>query len=167
MSSYFTLTLDTTPPNIEIYAPTYSNRQSNNTITVVSNEKLSDFQDIYIIDHDGVRHDVIFSFDGDKTFTGNVVFSNYPIGMLTIYAQLKDTVNNMSNLASFNLTIITTDDSLMLDLTMSELSMNRIFSIGESSQTMSEKSMVKFLSEKQTMKTLSEKKKITTISDKN
>lgn len=167
MTSYFTLTLDTTPPNIEIYAPSFSNKVSNNTITVVSNEPLSSYQDIYIIDSKGNRHDEIFSFDGDRTFTGNITFDNYPIGMVMIYAQLKDVVDNPSNIATANLTVITTDDSLMLDLTMSEVQRDKLLSILETDYVLTEKESVKTLSEKQASKITSMRNKITTVSDRN
>lgn len=118
MSSYFTLELDTTGPTIQINAPTYSSRESNNTITVVGNEKLSNYQDIYIVDSSGNTHNVTFSFDGNETFSGNVIFSNYPIGVATIFAQLQDEVGNPSNVAQAHISIITSSYYSLFKLTL-------------------------------------------------
>lgn len=194
MSGYFTIELDTTAPTIEIFAPSYSDRKSNNTIRVVSNEKLSEFQDIYIVDSQGVKHYVIFSFDGDKEFVGNVVFDEYPIGISTIYAQLKDTVNNISNLAVAYISVIFTANSLMLRLSMSDYtispsinyeSMNFIFSdkikkinISEDKNTLtmeqilmnhscSERTKETNLSENKNKVNMEEKNNIVRVSDKN
>lgn len=177
MAGYFALELDTTGPQIEIYAPKYTDKHSNNLIRIVSNEKMSSFQDIYIIDSQGARHDVIFSFDGDKTFTGNVVFSDYSIGVATIYAQLKDEVNNLSNLVDFPISIITSTYNFMLRLSMSEETKDNLIVIKERkyissekqkmTELMSEKTMTISTNLKETNSIASEKETATTISDKN
>jgi hypothetical protein len=124
MAGFFTLTLDTTGPQIDIYAPPYSNRSSNNEIRIVSNELLADYQEVYVVDSQGVRHDIILSFDGNQELSGNIQFTDYPMGIATIYAMVRDDVSNNSNLASRAINIISSHDSLMLRLTLLELKSN-------------------------------------------
>lgn len=107
MSSFFYLELDTSSPNIEIYAPSYTTQDSKTMITIESNEPLSDFQEIYIIDSLGDRHDLTFLHDGNK-FTGDMYLTNYPLGISTIYARLQDDVGNMSDVVSKPINVIKT-----------------------------------------------------------
>lgn len=105
MPSYFIIELDTTSPIIEVYAPRYTTNNITNKITIESNENLAQYQDIYIIDSKGVRHDYTFKRDSDNTYVGVVKFSNYPLGIATIYARMKDEVDNFSNVASASIEI--------------------------------------------------------------
>lgn len=118
--NYFILELDLEGPNVNCYAPIYSDRQSNNEIVFTSSEALSDFQEVYIMDSQGGRHDLIFSLTGENEYIGNVVFNEYPMGIATVYGQFKDDVGNPSNLASRSINIVSSHDSLMLKLTVSE-----------------------------------------------
>lgn len=120
MEGYFTLILDTTGPVITAYSPQYSDRNHSNEIRFVSNETLANYQNIYIIDSQGVTHNVIFSFNGIDEYTGNVVFSNYPMGVASIYGQFKDDVGNLSNISITQVNIISTLDALVLKITMTE-----------------------------------------------
>lgn len=99
MSSFVVIELDTTPPIIEIIAPKYTTRNIINRITVQANENLSDYQNIYILDSNNIRHDYIFNQERGDSFVGLINFADYPTGMTTIYARLRDEVNNVSNLA--------------------------------------------------------------------
>jgi hypothetical protein len=105
MPSYVTLELDTTSPTIEIFAPKYTTETITNVITIESNEKLAKYQDIYVIDSKGVRHDYTFEKDSDNTYVGIIRFNNYPIGIATIYARMKDEVDNFSNVATSSIEI--------------------------------------------------------------
>jgi hypothetical protein len=98
MASFFYINLDLESPKLEISAPNYTTQNIYNDIFIYSNEKLSDFQEIYIIDKNGARHDLIFAYDNNK-FIGKVKFS-IPVGIATIYARLKDIVDNVSDLYS-------------------------------------------------------------------
>lgn len=104
MSGYFTLTLDTTAPTVSILAPSYTTPQTSDEITVLGNETLSTTQDIYIIDSNGVRRDYTFDYQTDR-FVGLVSWDGYPYGPATIYAQIKDEVDNTSALASKSINI--------------------------------------------------------------
>jgi hypothetical protein len=97
--SYIVLELDTTPPEIEIYAPRYTTREILNEIKIISNEKLSAFQDIYIIDSKNNRHDYTFEYS-ENEFIGFVQFNELSYGMATIYVTVKDEVYNRSALVS-------------------------------------------------------------------
>lgn len=100
MSSFIYIEFDTTSPEVDIYIPLHTTVKSILDITIESNEDISDFQEIYIVDCDGVRHDYTFQREGGALLVGIVNFINYPIGLATVYARLKDEVNNVSNLVS-------------------------------------------------------------------
>jgi hypothetical protein len=168
MPSYFTLELDTTGPIIQINAPSYTSRESDNIITVVGNEKLSDIQDIYIVDSQGTRHDVIFSFDGNNTFTGDVVFNGYPVGVSTIFAQLQDEVGNPSNLATAHISVITSTYYSLFKLTMSEEVRSETMAVARTNNiTVNEKGRAKIISEQKKQVIMTEQKRIVTVSDTN
>jgi len=97
MANYFVLTLDTTAPEIIINAP--STVYEELVFTVEANEELDTYQNIYIIDAEGTRHDLILLYD-DTSFYGTVNLSDYPEGVMTIYAQVRDKLFNKSVLAS-------------------------------------------------------------------
>lgn len=105
MSNYFILTLDTTPPQIEIIAPTYTVADIENEIFVLANEALSKNHEIYIIDALGIRHDLTFSKRGDY-FYGLVRFNMCAFGIATIYARVCDLVLNQSSTAIKTIEII-------------------------------------------------------------
>ncbi len=99
MSSYFTLVLDTVPPQIEILAPWYTVAGADTHIYVIADEPLDAWQEIYIIDAAGERHDFIFAHQNDR-FYGVVKLAQIAVGIATIYARVRDTVHNVSALAS-------------------------------------------------------------------
>lgn len=92
--------MDTIAPKLEIISPQYTTREMQNTITIQANEEVSSYQEIYIIDSNNNRHDYTFSKVGEDKYVGYLNFYDYPIGIVTIYARLKDTVDNISNLFS-------------------------------------------------------------------
>jgi hypothetical protein len=124
MANFFTVQLDTTAPLISIYAPAYVDMNGQTEIRIVSNELLSSYQDIYIIDALGDKHNVIFSFDGNTEYTGMITFNNYAVGIATIHAELKDTVDNISNHATKTVRILATQDALRLQFTIVDISRN-------------------------------------------
>lgn len=109
MSSAFSLELDTTGPEIYIVAPQYTTPNEEIELYVIGDENLAVYQDIYIVDSRGNRHDVIFHYEGDRFF-GIVKLWDYPPGMATIYAQMKDGVDNPSNLASKAISLLISAD---------------------------------------------------------
>lgn len=98
MSNFFMLELDTTGPQIDIYMPTYTLSYIETEIRIQSNENLALYQDIYIIDSKNERRKYIFEHCGDYLL-GKITFNEYPSGIVTIYARLKDDVYNFSNTA--------------------------------------------------------------------
>lgn len=96
MSSFFTLWLDTTPPQLEVVMPSYTLPQIYTQIDIYSNEILSSYQEIYLIDSNGDRFDYTFANYGDR-LQGTVRFNNVAIGMATMYIRLKDEVGNISD----------------------------------------------------------------------
>jgi len=95
--SYFTLVLDTTPPEVEIIAPWYTTAHADTHIYIIADELLDTWQEIYIIDSTGKRHDLIFDYKGDRLY-GMVKFSQVASGIATIYARVRDEVHNISAL---------------------------------------------------------------------
>ena len=61
--SYIYLTLDTTPPELSIFVPSYTTKTALTPIRIQSNESLSTYQEIYIIDALGNRHDLTFAHE--------------------------------------------------------------------------------------------------------
>jgi hypothetical protein len=97
--SYVVLTIDTTNPTVTIYAPSYTTQDVVNTITVEADEPIADYQDIYIVDSQSVRHDYVFAKEDENTYVGRVRFNDLPLGVHTMYARVKDDVDNYSNVA--------------------------------------------------------------------
>jgi len=99
MSSYLLIDLDTTKPEIFIYAPRYTTEEITNVITIEANEALSTYQEIYVIDSAGQRHDYTFEKESDNNFVGRIRFNNLPLGIAIIHARVTDEVDNVSDLA--------------------------------------------------------------------
>jgi hypothetical protein len=116
VANFFTLELDTTQPHIEVYAPSYTTKDAEMEISVTANETLSDgFQEFYIIDQYGVRHDFIFQYNTNE-YVGGLTLSNFDDGIVTFYAKVKDEVNNTSALVSKVIRIIPSLSYLRLNL---------------------------------------------------
>lgn len=118
MASYIYLELDTTPPEIEIYAPSYTTTDVLNEIVINSvDDKEIVSHEIYVIDSNGNRHDYTFQKSEDGTqYIGIVVFSLFPIGMTTIYAQMTDDVGNISNIVERSFEIKESLTTLVLNI---------------------------------------------------
>lgn len=97
MNNSFTLELDTTPPELKILLPNYAIKGKKVEIYIYSNEMLGQYQDIYFVDSDGEKHDVIFNIQNDEV-TGEVDFSNFASGIAKFYVRLKDEVLNKTSL---------------------------------------------------------------------
>lgn len=115
MANYFSLTLDTTSPTLSIAVPQYTSPNIYTDISIVANENLMDYQDIYIIDSDSVRHDLILGFSDTNELTGRFIFNEFPLGIATIYARLKDDVGNLSSLYSKTINIVQ-NQSLIIEV---------------------------------------------------
>jgi hypothetical protein len=104
--NYFNLTLDTTGPSIEIYAPPYTSMDIDTEILVESDEQLLT-SEVYIIDSSGNRHDYTFSIT-DEGLEGIIKFSDYPIGFATITITAYDEVLNSSAITTRNINVLET-----------------------------------------------------------
>lgn len=101
MSSYFYLTLDTTPPNVNVNAPNNVMPGIVSEIYVNASEPIAEYQDIYIVDSAGDRYDLSFQYQPESNrYYGELNFHGYAIGLATIYARLRDNVDNLSSLVS-------------------------------------------------------------------
>ena len=95
MANSFNLFLDTTGPEIMVFAPDYTVKNSLADFEVRANERLAVDQEFYFLDSEGKRHDVIFQYNGDS-FLGWVDFGQFPEGIAVFYAQVMDEVGNPS-----------------------------------------------------------------------
>lgn len=109
MSSFFNLTLDTTPPSLNIISPDYSVQTMGDEIQVVSSEKLSSFQEIYFIDSAGKRFNCTFNNNEDNVLIGEVYF-NCSVGVGNLYVRVKDEVDNISDLYTKSICVLSFDN---------------------------------------------------------
>lgn len=109
MSSYFLLDLDTTAPNVEIYAPYFTTPTATAYIFIEADEPLDNWQEIYTIDSEGTRRDYTFHFDGNNRFMGSIVMVDYPDGYVTIFARVRDVVHNVSHLTQKTMLVSASD----------------------------------------------------------
>lgn len=108
MSSSFQLQLDTTAPQIEIYAPSYTTNNDLTEIRIVANENISSIQNIYIIDKNNNKIDLTFDYNVNE-FIGEIYFTIYGGQTVTLYAQVQDEVHNLSSLVSKSIQVIDTN----------------------------------------------------------
>jgi len=97
MANFFKVELDTTPPSVSITAPSYTIPHIDTEIIISSDEPLDNYQEFFIVDSAGNRHDVIFDYRGDS-FRGVIDFWDYALGIATVYARVRDEVHNLSEI---------------------------------------------------------------------
>jgi hypothetical protein len=158
MASFFYIDLDLTPPELEISAPKYTTINSFSDIIIYGNEKLDTFQEIYAIDSKGNRKDFIFSYDNNK-FIGRISFSQFPIGIATIYAKAKDSVFNESSLYRKDIEI-KEDNVLSLEISINTKNISEsknVFNINERENLLDIKysNICKNISKKETIRKIS------------
>jgi hypothetical protein len=103
--AYFQLELDTTGPEISINVPSYVLSSADLDIVIQANEPLeSSFQEFYLIDSLGQRHDFILTYF-DTYYKGKVSLSGISLGVAKLYARVQDTVLNFSPLVSKGINI--------------------------------------------------------------
>jgi len=97
MANFFKVELDTTPPSVSITAPSYTIPHIDTEIIITANEPLDKYQEFFIVDSAGTRHDLIFDYRGDS-FRGVIDFWDYALGIATVYARVRDEVHNLSEI---------------------------------------------------------------------
>jgi hypothetical protein len=107
-NNYITLELDTTRPNVEIYAPSYVTRYSPTEVRVVTNEILDTWQETYVIDSLGNRHDLTFLYN-ETEFIGEIEFNGYPFGITQLFVKVRDEVLNESDLMNFTFNLVSSE----------------------------------------------------------
>lgn len=102
--SHIKLTLDTTPPQVEIVAPTFVPQSAIAPIPIYvhANEELDPWHEVYFVDADGVRHDYTLLHQGDM-LSGAIPVHQMPTGIGTLYARVRDTVHNVSDIATHSI----------------------------------------------------------------
>jgi hypothetical protein len=103
-NNYVLLTLDTTAPSLNIYAPSFTTRTSRTPITIEADEPIQQ-QEIYLLDAEGERHDVTFSLH-ENILEGELYFDSFPLGISTLYVRVKDEVENESDLYTHSFSIV-------------------------------------------------------------
>lgn len=116
--NYFVLELDTTSPVIEIQCPDYTTQREPLPIVIQAGEALDSWHDVFIIDSQGTRHDVIITLNGDR-FEGSISFSEIHHGVATIFARTRDEVFNISNIAQKSILVLV-DTDVFLEISISE-----------------------------------------------
>lgn len=111
MPSFLTVSLDTTSPTIEIQSPSYSTRTLPLSVTVQGDELLDTTAEIYTIDSLGVRRNYNFTYQTTR-FSSSIDLTSYPLGMITIYAKVRDTVFNYSALVSKQVNLVASSDAI-------------------------------------------------------
>ena len=139
MSNWFCLELDTTPPAIEIFVPPYISFDKPMPISIVSNELLLDFQEFYIVDAEGYRHDIILNLNDDH-FSGTTQLNDFVVGVATIYCRVLDVVGNASNLVSKPFNVITANiiNSSLRDYTLNLITVNTLNAGGVSNMKLND-----------------------------
>jgi hypothetical protein len=103
--NYILLELDTTAPELEIFAPSYTTRSALTPVTIQANENLGTYQDVYVLDSKGSRHDLTFAHEG-SSLVGELYLNGYPLGISTLYVRLMDEVDNVSSVYSHSFSIM-------------------------------------------------------------
>lgn len=106
MTSYFSLELDTTPPVIEILTPNNASNVYSTIVRIEANEELLNWQNIYAIDGMGNVQELTFDYN-NYYFEGNIEF-NYKNKIITLFAQLKDSVGNVSDIVTKTIKVLET-----------------------------------------------------------
>jgi hypothetical protein len=129
MGNYFEVTLDTSPPKVNIIMPEYTTTEIPTQLIVESDDFLSDDYVAYVIDANGEKVDITLTNKG-KSLEGNFNFSGFPYGVNTFFVRVKDDVHNESPLVwrtfsildvmSFQELDIITSESVEFKLTSSE-----------------------------------------------
>lgn len=114
--NYFILELDTTSPVIEIECPDYTTKREPLPIIIQANEALDSWHDVFIIDSQGARHNVILTLNGDR-FEGFISFNEVHHGVATIFARTRDEVFNVSNIAQKSILVMA---EVFLEILISE-----------------------------------------------
>ena len=104
MANNFNLILDTTGPEIMVFAPDYTVKSTLADYEIKANERLAVNQEFYFLDGEGKRHDVIFQYNGDS-FLGWVDFGQFPEGIAVFYAQVFDELGNPSPVVTHTILI--------------------------------------------------------------
>lgn len=112
MDSYFMLELDTTGPSLEIISPNYTQINIITDIYIESSETLSEYQDIYFIDSQNVRHNLIFEYS-PTSYYGHVQLNGFALGIGNICCRLKDEVGNLSELVSKTINILKRENLIL------------------------------------------------------
>lgn len=93
MSSFFTLKLDTTAPDISVGIPSFLNKSTDLLVFINANENLMNYQNFYAIDSNGDRYDFTLDYYGDY-FSGYINTHSFALGVATFYIAIKDVVGN-------------------------------------------------------------------------
>lgn len=93
MTNNFLLELDTTPPEVSVVVDQRMVKDITYGALVSSNEQLDNWQDIYLIDKEGARHNLIFSHYG-SSLEGEFTVNELAYGLAHLHINLRDEVHN-------------------------------------------------------------------------
>lgn len=120
MANYFSIELDTTEPTLEINTPPYIIVNNPDIITIESNEDVSDYQNIYLLDKNNIKYNLVFAKVNSKELLGTISLDNSFNGDIELFVQLEDTVGNLSELIIQKIRVFNSNGSLELKLETDE-----------------------------------------------
>lgn len=95
MSSFLNITLDTTSPLVDVFAPEYAPIGSYMEVEIIANEDLDIYQDIYLICNN--KKIPLTFLQKNNKLKGVVSLHGFTEGTLYLYVQVRDIVHNVSN----------------------------------------------------------------------
>lgn len=107
MNDYFILEFDTTPPDVFIDSFDSTVWNAVYVVTIIPTADFDpSYQEIYIIDGEGTRHDLTFAVEGN-TLVGTFTLIGFPRGeIINLYVCLRDTVWNYAPVVNKQITVI-------------------------------------------------------------
>lgn len=131
MASFIIVELDTTAPQVEIYAPTFTTREVPVEINIEASETITSPQEVYVLDEYNVRRNYSFYVE-DNMLTGTINFADYPFGLARLYVRVSDTVGNISDIYEKIITIKSSVPSKLLELKLEDFSKSKLVSSDKS-----------------------------------
>lgn len=113
MSSYFYLELDTTKPIIQVNMPDYTLSGVDIPI-IIESDSLVYMAEIYFIDSEGNRHNVVLTINNDELY-GSVNIGSFSNGIATLYTQVFDDVLNGSDIIEKEI-LITNGSTITIEI---------------------------------------------------
>jgi hypothetical protein len=97
MASYLNFYLDLEATG-EIITPNYTTTEATTHIRFVSDYEIAEIYNIKVVDTLGIEHNFTSLYPNSSEYTLETVFTDFPLGMTTVYASIRDKVGNTADL---------------------------------------------------------------------